>query len=203
MTAELTLAVVPVQRLGQAKSRLAGELTPDERRRLVLEVLTHVLSELREASFVSATLVVTPDETVATEALTGGAEVLRQPADVPGLNQAIRLAQAEATRRGASALLVVHGDLPLLKAGEIDEMVELAPAPIGIVTAPDRHRRGTNALLLRPPGIIEPHFGVDSLRLHQEAAHLRGIAQREYQVPGFAFDLDTAADLAALAESRR
>lgn len=193
-----TLAVVPMQRLELAKSRLAGRLTHDERRDLVITLLAHVLDALHSANLVDAVLVVTPDQEVATRARSSGAEALPQHVSEPGLNPAIRLVQAEAIRRGAGSLLVVLGDLPLLNGEEVDALIEMASEQAGITAAPDRHGSGTNALLLRPPDAIEPGFGVDSLRRHREAAARRGIALREHRSPGFAFDVDTADDLAAL-----
>lgn len=198
MIPSATFAVVPVQRLDLAKSRLASRLTPDERRDLVITLLARVLDALHSASLVDALLVVTPDQEIAIRAQSSGIEALRQPMSEPGLNPAVRLAQPEAIRRGAVSLLVVLGDLPLLTGEEVDALIRLASEQAGIVVAPDRHGRGTNALLLRPPDAIEPRFGVDSLRSHREAAERLGIAVREHRSPGFAFDVDTAGDLAAL-----
>ena len=65
--------------------------------------------------------------------------------------------------------------------------------------SPPRTRaRGTNALLLSPPDVIEPQFGDASLE-----AHLRAAAEADASVqlvidPALGFDLDTPDDLERL-----
>ena len=100
---------------------------------------------------------------------------------------------------GAWSVAVVLGDLPLLTAADVAALVALAggDAPV-VVLAPDRHERGTNALLLRPPDAIPFAFGPDSLARHRAAAAARGLPVRLYRAPGTALDLDTPEDLAAL-----
>ena len=63
-----------------------------------------------------------------------------------------------------------------------------------VVLAPDRHRRGTNALLLDPPDAIDPAFGGDSRAGHAWLASSADIAFRE--LAGILeLDLDTPDDL--------
>jgi 2-phospho-L-lactate guanylyltransferase len=66
---------------------------------------------------------------------------------------------------------------------------------------PDRHRSGTNALLLRPPDVIEPSFGPDSLGRHIAAADAAGVEHRVEHVPSLSFDVDTSDDLAVVAQA--
>ena len=63
-----------------------------------------------------------------------------------------------------------------------------------VVLAPDRHGRGTNALLLDPPDVIDPAFGGDSRAGH---AWLASSADAAFvEVPGvLALDVDTPDDL--------
>ena len=70
-----------------------------------------------------------------------------------------------------------------------------------MVLAPDRHGRGTNALLLTPPDVIDPAFGGDSRAAHAWLASSADAAFAE--VPGaLGLDIDTADDL-LLAEALR
>ena len=63
-----------------------------------------------------------------------------------------------------------------------------------MVLAPDRHGRGTNALLLDPPDVIDPAFGGDSRAGH---AWLASSADAAFvEVPDvLGLDLDTPDDL--------
>jgi 2-phospho-L-lactate guanylyltransferase len=60
---------------------------------------------------------------------------------------------------------------------------------------PDRHRTGTNALLLCPPGSIDPSFGPGSCERHVQAARSAGIHHQVVDIPTLALDIDTAEDL--------
>jgi 2-phospho-L-lactate guanylyltransferase len=68
-----------------------------------------------------------------------------------------------------------------------------APTPI-LVIAPCRHRTGTNALLLRPPGLIPFAFGPDSFAAHCAAARAAGVEPVVHRANSLAFDLDTPED---------
>ena len=69
-----------------------------------------------------------------------------------------------------------------------------------MVVVPDRHGRGTNALLLSPPDAIKFAFGNDSRAAHQAAARAAGALSLEVDGP-LSLDLDLPEDL-TLAEER-
>lgn len=186
-----TIAVVPVKRISGAKTRLAGRLTAHERQRLVLDLFDHVLAVLAESPSIDDIIVVTPDSEILRRARAGYATGLLQPAE--GLNEAIVLGRDLAIRRGATGLVVVLADLPLLTAADINTVVERT-ADATVVLAPDRHGQGTNVLSMRPVTAIEPAFGTHSLCRHRLAAGQCGLAIREYQSMGTGFDIDTPAD---------
>ena len=200
------VAVVPVQALAGAKSRLTPVLAPNQRATLTLRLLGGVLDALA-APGIAARLVVSPDPAVLAAARAAGASALQQTTDqrdgldgLDGLNAALVAAREWTEGRDAEALLVVLGDLPLLSRADIAAILALARGtPATVVLAPDRHERGTNALLLRPPGAIPFAFGPDSLARHRAAASARGLPVRLYRSPGTALDVDTPDDLAAVA----
>ncbi len=187
-----TIAIVPIQRLTLAKSRLRRRLGASERRDLVMTLLHHVLMSLTASTLIEETLVVTPDRSVTQAIAVPGVSGLLQ-ADT-GLNAAIRQGRDEAVRRGATAVLVMLGDLPLVSRADIDAMMRAVPES-GVVLAPDRHQRGTNALVLCPPDVLDPLFGVESLHAHRSAAKKLGLHVHEYQAVGTGFDLDESEDL--------
>jgi 2-phospho-L-lactate/phosphoenolpyruvate guanylyltransferase len=187
-------ALVPSKRFAFAKGRLAGLLDPAERSALARAMLEDVLAALRAAPEVAGVLVVTAEAEAAEVAARGGARVLAEPVPA-GLNAALAEGAALLAAEGAGALLVVPGDVPLATPEEIGRVVAaLGPAP-AIALAPDRHGCGTNALALRPPGVIPFRFGPESLALHRAAAEAAGAAVALARAPALALDLDMPEDL--------
>ncbi len=186
------VAVVPVQRLETAKSRLSGILSPDERRHLVTDLLDNVLHALTNASRVDEIVVVSPDQLILQRVARPGVQAVRQPGR--GLNEAIRLGRDRAIDLGADALLIVLADLPRLSAREVDELLVVS-ARAAVTLAPDRHGHGTNVLALRPADAIEPAFGVDSFHRHLAEAQHSGLPVEIVRLAGMAFDVDTVDDL--------
>lgn len=190
-------AVVPVQRLDLAKSRLAQVLSPVERSSLVLWLLDNVLPALAGSELVTATIVVSPDPVALNHAAMAGTMPLMQVGT--GLNAAIRQGREVARENGAEELLIVLADLPFLTTAVVDDLLE-ASAGADVTLAPDRHGTGTNALVLRPLDAIEPIFGAGSYKAHHAEAGLRQRSLHTFHAQGTAFDVDTAEDLRALTE---
>ncbi len=191
-------AVVPVKDLAGTKSRLSPVLTPEGRAGLTVYMMKNVLSALRGAG-VEHACVVSPDRMVLKTAHDAGATPLRQ--ESRGLNPALEEARAWAVEEGATALLVLPADLPLLKAPDVEAILEAAEGAEGplAVVAPDATGLGTNALLLRPADALPFLFGPRSFEAHLDAARERGVEARVRERPRLAFDLDTAEDLSRFA----
>jgi 2-phospho-L-lactate guanylyltransferase len=191
-------AVVPVKDLQGTKSRLAPILNPGARAGLTLYMMGRVVAAIR-SSGVEDVCVVSPDRVVLHEAQRRGATPLAQ--ESRGLNPALEEGRRRALELGASTLLVLPADLPLL--GEEDVLAVLkASEGQAVVIAPDGARSGTNALLTRPPDILPFAFGPDSFQAHLEAARKRNLDVKVCERSHLAFDLDTAGDLARLKKSR-
>jgi 2-phospho-L-lactate guanylyltransferase len=187
------VALVPVGSLQRAKSRLGGSLDAEERHDLVLELLERTLRATAAAPSLAATIVVTPDTEVADVAAALGAAVLRQRSR--GLNLGLVEGRARAVDdHRAHGVLVLPADLPSITPDAIEAVLAAAPAAPSVVIVPDRHGRGTNALLLAPPDVIEFQFGGDSRAAHTHAANDRGAHLVELDGP-LALDLDTPEDL--------
>ena len=188
--------VVPVKDLSGTKSRLAPVLDPAARAGLTLYMMGRVVTRALEAG-VDAVGVVSPDPIVLDEALRRGATPLAQKSR--GLNPALEEGRLWATENGASALLVLPADLPLIETEDVREVLAgAAGAPI--VVSPDGARSGTNALLLRPPDALPFLFGPNSFEAHLQAARDRGAEARLCENGHLSFDLDTAGDLAKYRE---
>ena len=202
------VGIVPVRSLTGGKTRLAAALSPEIRAALTRRMLGGVLDALVEADVCETVAVVSPDlEALAlVAARPDGILPLPQDVALPGLLPALEAGRDWALARGAGALLVLFGDLPLVTAEDVRNVVRRA-APV--VIAPDRHGKGTNGLLLRQ-GIGGPteaerfvfQFGADSYVRHVAEAHRLGLEVVPSLTPGTAFDLDTVDDWLAFTDRR-
>jgi 2-phospho-L-lactate/phosphoenolpyruvate guanylyltransferase len=193
------VAIVPVGSLERAKSRLGAVLDAEERRDLVLRLAERTIRAVVATPGIAETLVVTPDDEVRDLAVDSGARPLRQRSR--GLNDGLREARDDAIAGGADAVLILPIDLPRVSPEAIGELAAVATdhdQPVVAIVG-DRHGRGTNALLLAPPDVIDVHFGGDSRDAHTAAAAAVGARLIELDGP-LTVDLDTPDDL-LMAES--
>jgi len=197
LSAPRTGAVLPVKRLDAAHTRLEDTLSPGTRRALAEAMAADVLVALRRSHRVDEVVVVTPDPVVQAIARSQGARVIAESRQ-SGHSHAALLGVA-ALDGGVDRALLVPGDCPALDPVELDALLD-RPVPAGgeVVVVPDRHGTGTNALLLAPPGAIEPAFGEGSRARHERRAAEAGVGC-EIREPGtLVLDVDTPDDLAAL-----
>jgi 2-phospho-L-lactate guanylyltransferase len=191
----VTVAVVPVKELDAAKGRLSARLGPRERRELVLAMLEDVVVALGGAEGVSSVMVVTREPEIASMAHRMGAEVLEdplQPGD--GYSNAVARAVQELQRRHEPAILTVPGDVPAVTSQEITAILR-AGDRAAVVLVPSRDERGTNAALVRPPGVLPLRFGEPSFVRHLAIARELGLRAEVLHLHGLSLDLDTPADL--------
>lgn len=202
-----TVALVPIRSLTGGKTRLAGALTPDARATLTRRMLARVVGAALESKTIETVLVISPDPLALELARSLHPRVvpIAQGGDAPGLNGAIEQGRRWAMANRAGAYLVLFGDLPLLEADDVENLVR-RDAPV--VIAPDRHGAGTNALLLRL-GLDDPDeapfrfgFGMGSYAHHVDEAHRLGLEVAVSLTPGTAFDLDTPEDLLTMLGER-
>ena len=199
--------VVPIRALGGGKRRLESALGEGEREALVIGLLRRTLAVLAAWPGAAVIHVVSPDAAVAPIAAAAGARPLRQLHG--GLNEGIVAARETAISDGATAMLVLPGDLPLLGVEVLEALADAADAALAagsgqavVVIAPADARTGTNALLISPPDAIEPGFGPGSLERHLRAVEAAGASTQLVVDPTLGFDLDTPDDLALLEPAR-
>ena len=191
-----TWVVVLIKDFGSAKQRLQPVLGPRSRRALARR---NARLAVRAAAAGDHVLVVAGGEGVADLAELWGAEVLLEPRQ-EGQNVAAARGIARALEGGASAVLLLSSDLPLVTIDAVREVLESASrvgAPAA-VAVPAVGRGGTNALYLRPPGAITLHFGSDSLAKFRQESESRGINFVVHHSDAMALDLDEPGDLARL-----
>jgi 2-phospho-L-lactate guanylyltransferase len=187
-------AIVPVKPLRRGKSRLAGALSDDERTELNRNLLQNTLKTLSDIRELEEVLVVSRDPAALTVARNYGARTVREDGQ-PELNTALKRATVVAQVYATRGVLVLPADLPLISREDVLALIERASDPPVIVIAPDRHGKGTNALLISPSGLIEYDFGENSFQRHCERARKAGARLEIVNIPSLGLDLDLPEDL--------
>lgn len=184
-------ALIPVKSLAQVKTRLAQTLPLPERAGFIHDTARRIVAELRGVADLTPILL-TPDDEVARWAKMWGVACLRE--QQTGLNQALDLARHSLTQ--FEALLIVPADLAWFGREDALAMMALAhAAPTCVVIAPDRHGRGTNALLIKPPLALPLRYGENSAHAHARAAQTAGLPVYWYASGATALDVDHPDDL--------
>lgn len=187
--------LIPVNRLDEAKERLAPLLSAAERAELARITMETVVAAARDAG---EPIVLATDPAV--ERILGDrGRILHERAGLRGLNAQLEAACETLVFAGATELLILHADLPLATAAAIEALVLAAPPPPSVTIArpPDG---GTNAMLLRPPGRFALAYGRDSCGRHVAAAREAGMATLVLEPPELTLDLDTPGDVRRLLE---
>ena len=189
--------LLPVKDLKNAKQRLAGVLSPEDRFALAQAMLADTVRAVGGVRAADRIFVVTNYEPMMRVAEENGWEVLGEELQTSE-SASVDAASAICEARGVMALLRLPLDIPLVQASDIDGLLTLqCPAP-GMVIVPSRDGTGTNALLRTPPTLFPSHFGPGSFAKHVAEAGRAGahvLVQRNRRLE---MDVDDEADLRAL-----
>lgn len=197
----MNVAVLPVKSPANALSRLAGPLSPNERKELATRLFRRALAVLGVVSKLDELIVVSIDHAVLDVAHAAGARILREPDQVSHNHAAERGAEM-ALGLGAKTVLSAAIDVPLATSIEYEELLEASDrssAPT-LIVVPSLDGTGTNALVRTPPDVIGSAFGSGSFVRHEAAGISAGAQVRTMAPPGIVLDLDTPEDLLALEE---
>ena len=190
-TATNCWALIPLKTPGLGKTRLSGRLNSDDRKQLVETMLAGVVNALNASRLVDNIAIVS----LSADHCPPGVLHISDPGN--GLNGALTYASQQLQRIGASELLVIHADLPLIDSRDIDSFIS-AGRQQDMALASDHHGMGTNAIYLRQPENFTFNFGHGSLARHLRQAEERGLKPALSQARGLQFDLDTEQDLHCL-----
>jgi len=203
----MTIALIPVKRLEESKSRLLPELPDEQRQALTLAMLEDLIESLSKTSNIDRIAVTTPDPLVAERARDAGAEILMR--EEPGLNAALedgreRLLQSNAGAiDGGTDFLIVLGDVAGALPEDFSKLLEAAAGSTdgGVWLAPSSDG-GTSALLQRPATAIPCCFGRHSAKRHREAAAMADVPFCEIELASLSIDLDHPEDLQAFLRTK-
>lgn len=195
----MRVLLLPIKDLRNAKKRLIGVLTPEERFGLAEAMLADTIRAVRGVHYADKIFVVTNYEPAMRIAEENGWEILREEHQISESNSvdaASRICEA----RGVKALLRVPLDLPLIQPADIDELFALNCEAPGLAIVPSRDGTGTNAILRMPPTLFPSHFGNGSLSKHLAEAKQAGARVIVRRNARLEMDADDEADLRALLE---
>ena len=176
--------LIPVKDFRQAKARLSGVLSPDQRIRLARWTADQVVA----AAAPLPVFVACDDTDVAEWAEASGATVLWRPG--MGLNAAVGDGIATLAAAGIEHVVVAHSDLA--RPSPLASLVMIG----GIVLVPDTNDDGTNVVAVQTSVGFQPAYGSQSFRRHLAHALTLGVPVRVQRDVNLALDIDTPADLA-------
>lgn len=185
-------AIVPVKTLAKSKKRLSSILSTEQRAKLsevmLLDVLTAVCN-----SKVSKVIIVSKDPTVMKIADDYGALIVKEDKE-RGVNAAVAL--TDKICMDCDASIVIPQDLPFILPSDIDMMCDSAIGRRCIIITPSHRYDGTNALLRKPPVVMETHYDEDSYEIHVRIARERDLPVKIFLNKRLMLDIDEPGDIA-------
>ena len=153
--------LLPVKDLRNAKQRLDGVLTPDQRFALASAMLADTVAAIRGVGMADEIFVVTNYEPAIQAATENNWRVLHETQQLSE-SFSVDAASRQLESLGFTSVLRIPLDLPLIRSSDIDELLAIrSPAP-SVVIVPSRDGTGTNAILRTPPTLFPSHFGSGS-----------------------------------------
>ena len=189
--------LLPVKDLRNAKQRLVGILTPEERFALAHAMLADTVRAMCGVQRADKIFVVTNYEPAMQAARENGWQILsedRQISESVSVDYASHCIES----LGFTAVLRVPLDLPLIQSRDIDELLAIDFAAPAVVIVPSRDGTGTNAILRSPPTLFPSHFGSGSFAKHCAEADAAQVEIHHRRNPRLEMDVDDESDLRAL-----
>jgi 2-phospho-L-lactate guanylyltransferase len=191
-------AVIPIKETQGAKQRLAADVPAHLRQELVLTMLEDVLAAVSQVPTLAGIAMVTLDIKATALARRYGARVLTGDAR-GGHTAAVAAAARMFADEGASGILQLPGDVPLVTASEIIQVLALHRLAPSFTIVPSHDDLGSNTVVVSPPTKVPLTFGDDSFFPHLAAARRHGIDPQVVRLPGIGRDIDNIGDLRAFA----
>ena len=186
--------IVPFKNYKSAKSRMRKDLSDEETEKIVENMLRHVLTEVSKSQMSDASFLITKDEEAISLAKQIGVETIEEKEQI-NESTSVDLATKILIRRGATSVLRIPGDLPLLTYNDIDNVFRESIETNSCILVPSKSGKGTNAILRRPPDIIKSCFGEDSLRKHKKEFDRKQVQYKIVKNKNIELDLDCLEDL--------
>ena len=195
----MRVLLLPVKDLHNAKKRLIGALSPEERFGLAQAMLKDTIRAVKDIRCAEKVFVVTNYEPAMHLAEENRWEILREEQQISE-SHSVDAASKICEQWGVTGLLRLPLDLPLIQSSDIDELLAADCQSPGLLIVPSRDGTGTNAILRTPPTLFPSHFGSGSFAKHlaeAESARAQVVIRRN---PRIEIDVDDESDLRTLLE---
>lgn len=191
--------LLPVKDLRNAKKRLVGVLTPEERFGLAEAMLADTIRTVRGVLSAEKIFVITNYQPALDVAEENDWEILPEELQISE-SDSVDAASRICEQRGVCALLRLPLDLPLVQSHDVDELLRIECQAPALAIVPSRDGTGTNAMLRTPPTLFPSHFGNGSFAKHLAEAKIAGAQVFIRRNIRLEMDVDDEADLRALLE---
>ncbi len=184
--------ILPVKRLADAKQRLGEHFSDEARIQIARALLEDALKLCRSSSGFLTWWVVSDDPTVLDRGAAYGCFGIKDESET--LNGAIAYATRKIEAEGATSVTIIPCDTPLAYEGDLRDLVDTGEQS-DMVLVPSERDGGTNAIYMRPPTLMDPHFGPQSLNAHMSLAGRMGMRCSMLVLPRLGLDIDTIEDV--------
>ncbi len=175
--------LIPVKAFHDAKLRLAGALSAEDRATLARAMADRVVT----AAGAIPVAIVCDDDAVAAWASTRRLTVIAEPG--LGLNRAVEAGVDHLAATGVTQVIVAHADLPMATA--LGWVARFA----GVTLVPDRREDGSNVVCVPTGAGFRFAYGPGSFGRHKVEARRRDLGLRVVRRPELAWDVDQPDDL--------
>lgn len=194
---EMFALLLPVKDLRNAKQRLAGMLSAEERFSLADAMLADTVRAMTGVRRADRIFVVTNYEPAMQAARENGWQILAEERQISE-SVSVDDASHRIESLGFDAVLRIPLDLPLIQSRDIDELFAIECSAPNVVIVPSRDGTGTNAILRTPPTLFPSHFGSGSFAKHCGEAGAAGAQIHRRRNPRLEMDVDDESDLRKL-----
>lgn len=190
----MTLAIIlPVNSPHLGKSRLRSVMPDDDRHALNKWLYQRTFDRLGPLSGTCRIYAVSKSPEVLQDASRCGYTPCDE-ANYCDLNGALALAAQRAQADGATSIMILPIDLPLLTTESLREVMSRLNDEFDVVLVEDMVGSGTNLLLWRQSSAARFLFGPDSAVAYADLARQSGLRAIFLRDPILSFDLDTPSD---------
>lgn len=184
--------ILPVKRLDKAKQRLGEHFSDEARLQIARALLEDALRLCRSTSGFITWFVISDDPNVLDRAASYNLYGIKDESET--LNGAVAYATRKVEMDGATSVTIIPSDAPLAFEGDLRDLVDTGTTS-DLVLVPSERDGGTNAIYMRPPTLLDPQFGPQSLNAHMALANRIGLRCSMLVLPRLSLDIDTLEDV--------